>query len=139
MDTRPHISFLNSTLLMRYVLYQKTHITILSRTVCPGMAKIQDIIHIYWKKKIFVRRWALVHYYLHSAFMLYLPPQCHTFQMSKLFICQCWFFHSPILSLLEQLKICQMTEMEEQVREFSAKLALIPVPPPGQLHVVGSF
>jgi len=48
-------------------------------------------------------------------------------------------FHSPILSLLEQLKICQMTEMEEQVREFSAKLALIPVPPPGQLHVVGSF
>ncbi|XP_039536036.1 DENN domain-containing protein 3 isoform X2 [Pimephales promelas] len=39
-------------------------------------------------------------------------------------------------SLLEQLKICQMTEMEEQVREFSAKLALIPVPPPGQLHVM---
>lgn len=48
-------------------------------------------------------------------------------------------FHSPIRSLLGQLKICQMTAMEEQVKEFSAKLALVPVPPPGQLHVVGSF
>uniref|UniRef100_A0A673MSG5 DENN domain-containing protein 3-like n=1 Tax=Sinocyclocheilus rhinocerous TaxID=307959 RepID=A0A673MSG5_9TELE len=39
-------------------------------------------------------------------------------------------------SLLFQLKICQMTDMEEQVREFSAKLALVPVPPPGQLYVM---
>ncbi|XP_048008141.1 DENN domain-containing protein 3 isoform X1 [Megalobrama amblycephala] len=39
-------------------------------------------------------------------------------------------------SLLGQLKICQMTNMEEQVKEFSAKLALVPVPPPGQLHVM---
>ncbi|XP_077071734.1 DENN domain-containing protein 3 [Siphateles boraxobius] len=39
-------------------------------------------------------------------------------------------------SLLGQLKICQMTDMEELVKEFSAKLALIPVPPPGQLHVM---
>ncbi|KTF80316.1 hypothetical protein cypCar_00018856 [Cyprinus carpio] len=39
-------------------------------------------------------------------------------------------------SLLFQLKICQMTDMEERVREFSAKLALIPLPPPGQLYVM---
>ncbi|XP_016363412.1 DENN domain-containing protein 3 isoform X2 [Sinocyclocheilus anshuiensis] len=39
-------------------------------------------------------------------------------------------------SLLFQLKICQMIDMEEQVREFSAKLALVPVPPPGQLYVM---
>uniref|UniRef100_A0A8C1FIP7 DENN/MADD domain containing 3b n=1 Tax=Cyprinus carpio carpio TaxID=630221 RepID=A0A8C1FIP7_CYPCA len=39
-------------------------------------------------------------------------------------------------SLLDQLKICQFTDMEEQVKEFSAKLALVPVPPPGQLYVV---
>uniref|UniRef100_A0A671LJ07 DENN domain-containing protein 3-like n=1 Tax=Sinocyclocheilus anshuiensis TaxID=1608454 RepID=A0A671LJ07_9TELE len=38
--------------------------------------------------------------------------------------------------LLGQLKICQMTDMEEQVKEFSAKLSLVPVPPPGQLYVV---
>ncbi|XP_026083261.1 DENN domain-containing protein 3-like [Carassius auratus] len=38
-------------------------------------------------------------------------------------------------SLLGQLKVCQMTDMEEQVKEFSAKLALVPVPPPGQLYV----
>lgn len=48
-------------------------------------------------------------------------------------------FHSPICSLLGQLKTCQLTNMEEQVKEFSAKLALVPVPPPGQLHVVGLF
>ncbi|XP_067304595.1 DENN domain-containing protein 3 isoform X2 [Pseudorasbora parva] len=39
-------------------------------------------------------------------------------------------------SLFRQLKICQMTDMEERVKEFSAKLALVPVPPPGQLHVM---
>ncbi|XP_051574526.1 DENN domain-containing protein 3 isoform X2 [Myxocyprinus asiaticus] len=39
-------------------------------------------------------------------------------------------------SLLGQLKICQRTDMEEQVKEFSAKLALVPIPPPGQLHVM---
>uniref|UniRef100_A0A8C1ZGL2 DENN/MADD domain containing 3b n=1 Tax=Cyprinus carpio TaxID=7962 RepID=A0A8C1ZGL2_CYPCA len=39
-------------------------------------------------------------------------------------------------SLLDQLKICQFTDMEEQVKEFSAKLALVPVPSPGQLYVV---
>ncbi len=48
-------------------------------------------------------------------------------------------FHFLIRSLFVQLKICQVTDMEEQVREFSAKLALVPIPPPGQLYVVGSF
>ncbi|KAL1259647.1 hypothetical protein QQF64_010224 [Cirrhinus molitorella] len=39
-------------------------------------------------------------------------------------------------SLLGQLKLCQIADMEEQVKEFSAKLSLVPVPPPGQLYVV---
>lgn len=39
-------------------------------------------------------------------------------------------------SLLRELKICQMTEMEERAKEFSAKLSVVPVPPPGQLHVM---
>uniref|UniRef100_A0AAY4D376 UDENN domain-containing protein n=1 Tax=Denticeps clupeoides TaxID=299321 RepID=A0AAY4D376_9TELE len=37
--------------------------------------------------------------------------------------------------LLIQLKTCRLMEFEERVNEFSAKLALVPVPPPGQLHV----
>ncbi|ROI69400.1 DENN domain-containing protein 3 [Anabarilius grahami] len=37
---------------------------------------------------------------------------------------------------LLQLKTSRMTEFEEQVKEFSAKLALVPIPPPGPLHVV---
>nr|XP_055076906.1 DENN domain-containing protein 3 [Misgurnus anguillicaudatus]XP_055076907.1 DENN domain-containing protein 3 [Misgurnus anguillicaudatus] len=37
---------------------------------------------------------------------------------------------------LLQLKTGRMSEFEEQVKEFSAKLALVPIPPPGQLHVV---
>lgn len=60
-------------------------------------------------------------------------------QLSMLIFPHDLSFHSPIRSLLRQLKICQMTDMEEQVKEFSAKLSLIPVPPPGQLHVVGLF
>ncbi|XP_073677609.1 DENN domain-containing protein 3-like [Garra rufa] len=39
-------------------------------------------------------------------------------------------------SLLLQLKTPRMCEFEEQVKEFSAKLALVPIPPPGPLHVV---
>ncbi|XP_065154316.1 DENN domain-containing protein 3 isoform X2 [Paramisgurnus dabryanus] len=39
-------------------------------------------------------------------------------------------------SLLCRLKICKNTDMEEEVKEFSAKLALVPIPPPGQLHVM---
>ncbi|XP_073728335.1 DENN domain-containing protein 3 isoform X3 [Misgurnus anguillicaudatus] len=39
-------------------------------------------------------------------------------------------------SLLCRLKICKNTDMEEEVKEFCAKLALVPIPPPGQLHVM---
>uniref|UniRef100_A0A4W5P760 DENN domain-containing protein 3 n=1 Tax=Hucho hucho TaxID=62062 RepID=A0A4W5P760_9TELE len=42
----------------------------------------------------------------------------------------------PPLSLLTQLKPSRMGDFEERVKEFSAKLALVPIPPPGQLHVV---
>ncbi|XP_060752878.1 DENN domain-containing protein 3 isoform X1 [Tachysurus vachellii] len=38
-------------------------------------------------------------------------------------------------SFLVQLKNCRMAEFEEHVKEFSAKLALVPIPPPGQLQV----
>ncbi|KAG9278943.1 DENN domain-containing protein 3 isoform X1 [Astyanax mexicanus] len=38
-------------------------------------------------------------------------------------------------SFLVQLKNCRMIDFEEQVKEFSAKLALVPIPPPGQLQV----
>lgn len=51
MDTGPHPSLHNSTLLMRYVLSQNTHITTLSRTVCPGMVKIQDYSHVLEKEE----------------------------------------------------------------------------------------
>ncbi|KAK2887705.1 hypothetical protein Q8A67_015933 [Cirrhinus molitorella] len=37
---------------------------------------------------------------------------------------------------LHHLKTSRMCEFEEQVKEFSAKLALVPIPPPGSLHVV---
>ncbi|XP_056457584.1 DENN domain-containing protein 3-like isoform X1 [Gadus chalcogrammus] len=38
--------------------------------------------------------------------------------------------------LLVQLRTCRLSDMEERVKEFTARLALVPVPPPGQLHVV---
>nr|XP_029514811.1 DENN domain-containing protein 3-like [Oncorhynchus nerka] len=41
--------------------------------------------------------------------------------------------------LLSQLKPSWMGDFEERVKEFSAKLALVPIPPPGQLHVVFSL
>ncbi|XP_010871469.2 DENN domain-containing protein 3 isoform X2 [Esox lucius] len=41
--------------------------------------------------------------------------------------------------LLTQLKSCRMGDFEERVKEFSAKLALVPIPPPGQVHVVFSL
>ncbi|KAJ7991755.1 hypothetical protein DPEC_G00287170 [Dallia pectoralis] len=37
--------------------------------------------------------------------------------------------------LMTQLKPCWMVNFEERVKEFSAKLALVPIPPPGRLHV----
>lgn len=41
-----------------------------------------------------------------------------------------------LCSLLIQLKTCRLAEVEERVKEFAAKLALVPIPPPGQLHLV---
>ncbi|XP_054477043.1 DENN domain-containing protein 3-like isoform X1 [Anoplopoma fimbria] len=38
--------------------------------------------------------------------------------------------------LLIQLKTCLLSDMEERVKEFAAKLALVPIPPPGQLHLM---
>ncbi|XP_070822891.1 DENN domain-containing protein 3-like [Chaetodon trifascialis] len=38
--------------------------------------------------------------------------------------------------LLIQLKTCHLSDMEEKVREFAAKLAMVPIPPPGQLHLM---
>ncbi|XP_028435791.1 DENN domain-containing protein 3 isoform X2 [Perca flavescens] len=38
--------------------------------------------------------------------------------------------------LLIQLRTCCLSDMEEIVKEFAAKLALVPVPPPGQLHLM---
>uniref|UniRef100_H3DM09 DENN domain containing 3 n=1 Tax=Tetraodon nigroviridis TaxID=99883 RepID=H3DM09_TETNG len=34
-----------------------------------------------------------------------------------------------------QLRTCCLSDMEETVKEFAAKLALVPIPPPGQLHL----
>lgn len=41
-----------------------------------------------------------------------------------------------MLSLLVQLHTARQADFEETVKEFSAKLSLVPLPPPGQLHVV---
>ncbi|XP_061572742.1 DENN domain-containing protein 3-like isoform X2 [Cololabis saira] len=38
--------------------------------------------------------------------------------------------------LLNQLRICRLSDMEERVKEFAAKLTLVPIPPPGQLHLM---
>lgn len=37
--------------------------------------------------------------------------------------------------LLVQLRTVRQADLEETIREFSAKLSLVPLPPPGQLHV----
>nr|XP_040020179.1 DENN domain-containing protein 3-like [Gasterosteus aculeatus aculeatus] len=34
-----------------------------------------------------------------------------------------------------QLRTCPLSDMEKRVKEFATKLALVPVPPPGQLHL----
>ncbi|KAJ8334059.1 hypothetical protein SKAU_G00396980 [Synaphobranchus kaupii] len=41
--------------------------------------------------------------------------------------------------LLVQLRTCRMMDFEERVKEFAARLALVPIPPPGQLHVAFSL
>uniref|UniRef100_A0A665WJ76 DENN domain-containing protein 3-like n=1 Tax=Echeneis naucrates TaxID=173247 RepID=A0A665WJ76_ECHNA len=38
--------------------------------------------------------------------------------------------------LLVQLRTCRFSDMEERVKDFAAKLTLVPVPPPGQLHMM---
>nr|XP_020468528.1 DENN domain-containing protein 3-like [Monopterus albus] len=38
--------------------------------------------------------------------------------------------------LLIQLRTCHLSDMEERVKEFAAKLTLVPVPPPGHLHLM---
>uniref|UniRef100_A0A3P8VFK6 DENN domain containing 3 n=1 Tax=Cynoglossus semilaevis TaxID=244447 RepID=A0A3P8VFK6_CYNSE len=38
--------------------------------------------------------------------------------------------------LLIQLRNCRSSEIEERVKEFAAKLSLVPIPPPGQLHLM---
>lgn len=47
------------------------------------------------------------------------------------FLCLFLFF-----SLSIQMKTCRLSDMEERVKEFATKLTLVPIPPPGQLHVV---
>ncbi|XP_075995603.1 DENN domain-containing protein 3 [Genypterus blacodes] len=37
--------------------------------------------------------------------------------------------------LLVQLRLVRQADFEETIKEFSAKLSLVPLPPPGQLHV----
>ncbi|XP_053743781.1 DENN domain-containing protein 3-like isoform X2 [Synchiropus splendidus] len=41
--------------------------------------------------------------------------------------------------LLVQLTTCRLSEMEGRVREFAAKLSVVPIPPPGQLHLTFTF
>ncbi|XP_036929418.1 DENN domain-containing protein 3-like [Acanthopagrus latus] len=38
--------------------------------------------------------------------------------------------------LLIELRTCRLSDVEERVKEFAAKLALVPIPPPGQLHLM---
>lgn len=42
-------------------------------------------------------------------------------------------------SLLVQLRPARQSDFEEVIKEFSAKLSLVPLPPPGQLHVVRKY
>lgn len=39
-------------------------------------------------------------------------------------------------SLLVELRPTRQADFDETIKEFSAKLSLVPLPPPGQLHVV---
>lgn len=47
-----------------------------------------------------------------------------------------WFY--PV-SLLVELRPARQCDFEEIIKEFSAKLSLVPLPPPGQLHVVRKY
>lgn len=39
-------------------------------------------------------------------------------------------------SLLANLKLCKDFEVDSPIKDFAAKLSLIPSPPPGPLHLV---
>lgn len=39
-------------------------------------------------------------------------------------------------SLLTHLKLCKDFEVDNHIKDFAAKLSLIPSPPPGPLHLV---
>lgn len=41
-------------------------------------------------------------------------------------------------SLLFQLRSCRLPDLEERLKEFAIKLSLLPIPPPGHLHLVCS-
>ncbi|KAF7657656.1 hypothetical protein LDENG_00023980 [Lucifuga dentata] len=38
--------------------------------------------------------------------------------------------------VLIQLRTCRLSDLEEQMKEFAIKLTLVPIPPPGQLHLM---
>lgn len=42
------------------------------------------------------------------------------------------------MSLLIQLRSCRLSDVNEKVKDFAAKLSLVPIPPPGHLHLVCS-
>lgn len=44
-----------------------------------------------------------------------------------------------LVSLLVQLRPARQSDLEEIIKEFSAKLSLVPLPPPGQLRVVRKY
>ena len=64
------------------------------------------------------------------------PP--HVYLYSPLCVCCINIVYIYLLpsSLLVQLRLGRQSEFEETVKEVSAKLSLVPLPPPGQLHVV---
>lgn len=49
------------------------------------------------------------------------------------FVILIFFFN---FSLLTHLKLCKDFEVDNHIRDFAAKLSLIPSPPPGPLHLV---
>lgn len=50
-------------------------------------------------------------------------------------LCDLIFFFFNF-SLLTHLKLCKDFEVDNHIKDFAAKLSLIPSPPPGPLHLV---
>ncbi|XP_077455086.1 DENN domain-containing protein 3-like [Stigmatopora argus] len=75
-----------------------------------------------------------------------LTSQCQNGHGSKLFCAYsfCVISKYPYFTalkdclscLLTELRDCQFLDIEEKVRAFAAKLSLVPIPPPGQLHLM---